>query len=164
MKDLLKKTKKKLHMLSNYIKLNRRIQITLYSFGIMVLLIIILLLVFAPLFSSRDFVSYRTKSCFRRHTQEITSSSEINYATVGNSLFMTYDFEQKCYRKLEVEHEFNNNVLEIFVRTLDLDDSCNCSSKVTARIGPIEHSELTVNVYKEADNDKYLVNTKTFEN
>jgi hypothetical protein len=165
MKEFLKRMKQKIHFLCNYVKLNKNVQYTLYGIAGLILIIILLILSFAPLFSSEEFVNYKIKSCYKKHNLNITTTSEINYATVGNMLFMTYEFEQKCYDKIKVEHTLNpNNTLDIIVKTTDIQDDCMCFSKVTAKIGPLDNSKLFVNVYKETDDDKYLVNSNEFEN
>lgn len=162
MMSMLKKLKQKIHWICNYIKLNPKLQFALYGIAAVIVLTIFIMLSLAPFLSSEDFVTYKTKTCFRKHNLNITTPSEINYAEVGNMLIMTYDFEQKCYDDMKVEHTIVDKNIDIIVKTLGINDDCFCLSKVTAKIGPIIDSNYTVNVYKEADENKYLVNSKNF--
>lgn len=155
--------KQKIHWTLNYIKLNPKIQIILYSIAALIIISIFVSLSFAPLFSSEDFVTYTKKECFKkRDINSTVKPAEINYATVSDMLIMTYEFEQKCYDDLELSNEIIKNNVSIIVKTENINEDCLCSSKIVAKMGPISDKNFTVNVYKDTDEIRYLVNTENF--
>jgi len=164
MKSFLNKLKSKVHNISNKIKLNPKLQYTLYSIAGVIIITIILSLILAPLFTSQDFVRYKIKECFDKNNDNSQSPSEVNYAIVGDDLFMYYNFKQRCYEDLDIDHTITENNINIIVNTNNIEENCTCLSEVTAKIGPLEAINYTVNVYKNADGDKYIISTRNFTN
>ncbi|MCB9359588.1 hypothetical protein H6503_06680 [Candidatus Woesearchaeota archaeon] len=124
-----------------------------------IIVIAIILLSMTFIASQNKFLKYSLKSCYDK-TQELTNRTQSIDADVdGDDVLIEYDFEQKCFEKMEIEYEFIGNTIRIYFIPIGMSEGCACFSNFKARAGPIESGEYGVEIYKSTEDDKYLVNS-----
>jgi hypothetical protein len=105
-------------------------------------------------------MKYNLKSCFNKNSIEGNSSQSTMYAWHSDNLVLSYDFMQKCYKKMDFNYEIEEGTINLYLSPVNMDDSCICETSFTAEMGPLTLPEYTVRIYKKISGEKYIVEEK----
>ena len=112
MKD---KIKNKIHKARLHVLTNERTQMILYAIAIIFVIAIVSVLVISTINQQRAFLKYQVKSCYDKSEISSNESPVIKYATIGGNVVVSYEFEQKCYRKLDIEHTKGQDSINLYI-------------------------------------------------
>jgi len=149
-----------IHKLKLYVLTNEKVQIGLNISVLIILIIVGSLLISGGMFSKEGLVTYKAKTCYNKVEVGSENNPDIIYASRGEFLVVSYKFKQKCYKKMDFDYEVDENIVDLYISTNNIQEDCMCDNQITSEIGPLDPGIYMINIYKKADDVEYLVNSR----